>query len=267
MAFVSAREKIQWARERLSVLDEECKRFLETKPYGHTRHFKNDGFEQEFQIQIRRTPPMDIPLLCGDVLHNARAALDHAVYGLAVEHLPILSARERGRLQFPIVGDLSEFREQKRRGRLFGVPARQRTEIQRLQPYYSTWPNVWLGLLAELDNVDKHRAVHIVAGAVQWADASGLAGHEVTFRWAHPYLKEDGAEICTVFLVPPEANVEVEFMPQFHLVIESRQIRSEFLDDAATMLGHIVDAVTETLDCLETEPPDYQFLEHRGGPV
>jgi hypothetical protein len=266
-AFDSAYEKLRWAKQQLGALDEACNRFLEGRPYGYASHFEVDGFEQVFNIKIARHPPSDITLLVGDILHNSRAALDHAVFGLAVEHTPSLSADERGRLQFPIVRDVTEFKQQKRRGRLWGVPAKQRTEIQRLQPYYSTWPNVWLGLLSELNNTDKHRFVHVTPAVVQWAGFGGLGDSpgQMRLTWSGPFLKKDDAEIVRVRFVPANANVEVEFIPSFVLAIAVRQIPvGAPIESAFTTMESIVRAVEETLGCLKDGPPEwFQFLTHR----
>jgi hypothetical protein len=257
--FASAKEKIRWAKKHLKVFDEVSKGFLKRDPFGFTRHFDPKGFNQVLRLAIRESPPPDLPLIAGDILRNARSALDNAVYGLAVENCPTLTDTERGRLQFPIVRDPSEFKEQKRRRRLLGVPAKQRTEIHRLQPYHGGWPQVWLRVLSDLDNTDKHRSVHVVASAVQWAGLGGVDGHDINVEWApDPFLKEAGAKIVTLSLDPPKAYVEVEFAPEWILAIENGQIPgAQVVESGYDLLEHIVSAVEEAIRYLEEGRPDY----------
>lgn len=254
----SAKGKVRWAKDHLKVFDKDCERFLEKEPFRFYRECGPQAYEQIFRFKPRATPPSDLSLLAGDILHNARSALDHAVYGLSLDHAPTLSDSERRSLQFPIVRDVTEFKQQKGRGRLMGVPAKQRTQIQRLQPYHSGWPNVWLEVLSRLNNTDKHRFIHVVAGAVGWAAHSRdgtSVGHEPVLTWPkNPYLTESNAEIVRISFAPPKPNVYVEFSPSWVLAIEAGQIPIGPIDSAYDTLEHIVAAVDEVLNRLENGP-------------
>jgi hypothetical protein len=243
-ALRSAWSKCSRADEHLRVFNKTVDEFFETEPYGFRRHFDVDGTEEVFRIEVRHSPPDWLPLLCGDVLHNARDALDHAVYGLATENEPTLSDSDRGGLQFPIVGSSHDFKQQKRRGRLCGVPAHQRTAIQRLQPYHQGWVNVRLGALASLNNTDKHREVHVVATSTSYV-ASSSGGNQAIFP-SNAFLDHDDAEIMRFRLSEPYVKVD-EFHPVFHLAIEAVQFPIGGIEAAKDSLSAIVSAVRETL--------------------
>jgi hypothetical protein len=165
---------------------------------------------------------------------------------------------ERGKLQFPIVGDVPQFIELKRRGRISGVPGKQRTEIHRLQPYHRGWPNVWLKVLSDLDNTDKHRFVHVVASTVQWAGIANIPdGHTAIPEFARPpYFAKPDTQIVRITLDPPKANVDVDFLPEWVLAIEAGQIPGGAVDTAFHTLENVVSVVEEVLKYLEFGRPE-----------
>jgi len=250
-ALASANAKLGRAREHLRIFYETVDRFLERKPYGFTREFQDDGRQEFFRLKRNEWPtdepwpPDRLSLIYGDVLHNARDALDHAVYGLATENQPSLSDGDRGQLQFPIVRSLHDFQNQKRRGRLCGVPAQQRTVIQRVQPYNpGGWPNYLLGILANLNNTDKHRTVHVVAVSIPFV-TSADSGNKIGFP-GDRFLRDENAVIAIAMLAEPYVKVD-EFNPEFDLAIEEAQLPIGIVESAKSSLASIVRAVRETL--------------------
>lgn len=116
--------------------------------------------------------PADWSVIVGDCAHNARSSLDMIIYQLSD-----LAAEDRARrnLQFPIFDDPAKFAA-KESSYLNGVDASQRTIIEAFQPYHSdATPNDPLRLLAEINNADKHRLIHVVE-VVTWSEGLGLCG-------------------------------------------------------------------------------------------
>ena len=237
----SAFTKIRWAKDHLVPFDKACKDFLATNPFGSYWDWDSDQEEVVIRFNPKAAPPIEIALMAGDILHNARSALNHAVYGLAVAHCPTLSNRERSNLQFPIVGDLSDFKNERRRGRLLGVPARHRTVIRRLQPYHGGHPNSALKLLTDLNNTDKHHYLNVVAGCVRQAEFGYPTGSLMFCKWADsPFLKEGGDEIVRLTLRPGTPASQLDFDSEWILAIETRSLRPEPPDPARSLLGSMV---------------------------
>lgn len=100
------------------------------------------------------------PLLLGDFLHNLRSVLDHLAWQLVVAN-----GNKPGRPLFPITLDPAWF-DSKGTEHLTGVHPDAIAAIRALQPFDSSFTGrkslhpLWL--LSELDNVDKHRLVHIL---------------------------------------------------------------------------------------------------------
>jgi len=134
------------------------------------------------------TPPAPdyaaFSLLAGDCLQCLRSALDHLAFELAAAFtVPITNQIEQDS-EFPIVGDLDELGlpgagpRKWRDGahlKVVGADPAAQTEIERLQPYqrgqsFEADPLWQLGIL---NNLDKHRTLHVIGVAKQGATMLG----------------------------------------------------------------------------------------------
>jgi hypothetical protein len=107
-------------------------------------------------------------LIAGDVIHNLRSALDHLVYQLAVEHTND-NIVDPNATQFPICDRRGRSPDKKGRGgsgfrreakrHLGEVDLLHRARIESFQPYPRRKGRnfLYLRLLRDLDNRDKHR--------------------------------------------------------------------------------------------------------------
>lgn len=108
-------------------------------------------------------PDSRMSLILGDFIHNLRTCLNHMTGQLAmIDGHDVL---ERSSLEFPIFIDRSAYKkdEDRKIGKYI-----KNTEvlgaIEALQPYHDNNPkNHPLWLLSELDNIDKHRTLVLVA--------------------------------------------------------------------------------------------------------
>jgi hypothetical protein len=123
------------------------------------------------------TPPKpghaSLSLLAGDCLQCLRSALDHLAFELAAAFtIPMTDDVEQGS-EWPIVGDIDrrgqggagprKWRDGARL-KVGGVDPCAQAEIERLQPYKrgNAFEDDPLWRLGVLNNLDKHRAIHIV---------------------------------------------------------------------------------------------------------
>ena len=201
--------------------------------YRVTAELQSSGLEYRFYVD---PPPFDserYALIAGDCISNLRSALDHMVYALHERHY-------RGRVpdkvadvtQFPIFDHARSYRNGGKRGQLIpsckwnaigNLSERHRSAIEFLQPY-QRWNDKFsrirgfLSDLATLNNIDKHRRLHVVrvnafaapvpwfgAGTVPFAedDLYGfryrsffgpLEGKTEVYRWTFRILPPDIAE-------------------------------------------------------------------------
>lgn len=113
------------------------------------------------RLKVIRPIPPEWATMVGDVLFNLRSALDHLAFSLALCHLKTLTPGQEKSCKFPILEALPGPKEM---SNIFGffAPA-PRVEIERLQPYGHNDPTgntLWL--INRLNNVDKHRTLHVV---------------------------------------------------------------------------------------------------------
>lgn len=161
MELAGPRAKLSWAAERLQVLEQDCAAYLESNPIRLSPEF-NEAIES-FEIRLRG--PKDWPslrwgVMVGDVVHNARSALDQAVWLLACRSNPVEQLWEPDvalRISFPVAKKPARF---KKHSVLPYLADDAKAVLEELQPYSDGQTG---GALADLDrlwNIDKHRVIH-----------------------------------------------------------------------------------------------------------
>jgi hypothetical protein len=135
-------------------------------------------------------------LVIGEILHNARSALDSLVFEIATKYspAPLTDSQERA-LQFPITDTAQDFKSALSRGVLFSVPKPACDSIWNMQPCNSgsSSPARWLRILRDLSNRDKHRQVNVVWHRTTVTSTAGGQGGS-TYRVvlaSHPDLVVD----------------------------------------------------------------------------
>jgi hypothetical protein len=148
--------------------------------YRVTPQVHREGLEYRFHVG--EVPSFEakgerVALVLGDFLFNLRATLDQIVYELHVRHFRgAVPDAVADKTQFPIFS--TPRRDSKRRPiptskwpSIRNLSKRQQATIQWLQPYNRRedklfWARQALEVLADLNNIDKHRRLHIAQEAV-----------------------------------------------------------------------------------------------------
>jgi hypothetical protein len=153
---VSARRKLEWARQHVATLEREIASFTATLP--DPDEVDEDDLHLYLVPKIPE-PPEHLALIVGDAVQNLRAALDHAVYALSVDREPGL---KESSTEFPIYNTAAGFaRAGKGKIKHLSDPARVFVEAQ--QPYNDSGPEKGLlWFLHNLSNTDKHRRIPLV---------------------------------------------------------------------------------------------------------
>jgi hypothetical protein len=184
-------------------------------------------------------PPDHWPLLAGDAIQNLRSALEHVAWTAAVPG-------HKSRTQFPIFKDAREY-ARKGRPMIAGLPAPVQTLIEQTQPYNAvpdgpTFDPLWQ--LSELSNLDKHRTLATVAGAVDTPYFGWAGATEDTFEFTHVGFNQplhEGAHVASVLAT---ADVDVDPNLIYRVAIEGRPL-------VGTLQG-IVRRVFEVVALVET---------------
>jgi hypothetical protein len=168
------------------ALDKRVERFVKADSHTIYSDYDPKTAEQILRIRPIRHPPLERwGLLLGDIVHNLRSALDHIVWDLTIRHrgqMPPypLETDWRG-IEFPIFLEKPYFLYGNKRSpsnhaeprgsglyKIRGVDPGLRTCFQRLQPFRDRQRRYRhpLMVLHELDLIDKHRTIPVVASVV-----------------------------------------------------------------------------------------------------
>lgn len=194
-----------------------------------------DGLEYRFYLGEVEPLRPDLPLVIGDCLFNARAALDQLIFQLHVlkyDGTVPDDAREQSafplRMTKPKVVDTTKWPS------ICRLPDDQRAAIEELQPYNA--PNdPWapgtldrvrghLAMLHRLNIIDKHRELHVVRHAI-FGMSSPATLDEYGFRSESFFgPMETGAEVqrWTFTRCPPDIarHVEVNSYVSSHVLLD-----------------------------------------------
>jgi hypothetical protein len=143
-----------------------------------------EGGVHVVRLVLLRPIDPNFSLIFGDCVHNLRSSLDHMVFALAAAHEgQPLTGDEAIRSGFPVSGQAPLSRRQ-----LDGiehVDPKAREFIEFVQPHHldASYQAHALWVLNQLDNIDKHRSVHLtVAGAIGAAIGGALGGGPVSVQ-------------------------------------------------------------------------------------
>ncbi|MGE0599916.1 MAG: hypothetical protein AB7J35_10395 [Dehalococcoidia bacterium] len=224
----SARLKLQRAQEHLEALQREIQDFDRRSPNTVVVEPNVNGYNFPIRLSLKEAVPLDRwGLLIGDCIHNARSALDHAVWQLTGKTVDA----EDTRTQFPIFDDPKKFRDFGRRMIATLDPATQfrpRAIIKWMQPYRRAHPrNAGLWVLHQLDVADKHKVLGIGAVVhnrieVRVEGVNGTLVHSPAFTFDTLARFEDGAHLgwlhCADVTAPEGMEKEVNVYA--HLTVD-----------------------------------------------
>jgi hypothetical protein len=159
----SAALKVDHADRHLEEVTAAIGEFLGSVDVGF-----EDVVDESTGEQIWRTtktpppPPPELSILVGDVLHDARSALDHVAWELVKR----AGGEPDENSAFPIFTDEQRYKSAVGR-RTHGMADDMVNAIERWQPWrIANPPAAPLAWLQELSNIDKHRHLHLTVAAV-----------------------------------------------------------------------------------------------------
>ena len=179
----------------------------------------------------------DVSALLGDCLHNFRCVLDHMIWFASVVNSGSPPPGPK-RISFPV----SDRRESYKDKGLHAVPPEIKEYVETLQPYHAgkdarSHP---LWVVSELDNVDKHRQLHVIRHVALKPEVrftSTSEGPWVETMEAGPV--EDGTVLARLFTPFSFARNEVEM----NLNITHGIVIEETETTPALHLGQTMEAV------------------------
>jgi hypothetical protein len=147
--FASPRNKLARAKKYIADLETERNRFINDQPWSRVVEVNRDRGTKEFKIKFTRDIPDVFSDLTSNVLHNLRAALEHAANAAA--RASGIAAPKNA--YFPFADNAAEL-ERQIKGRCKDVPTDIVAVFRTFIPYRAGNPVFWAINLAA--NIDKH---------------------------------------------------------------------------------------------------------------
>jgi len=151
--FTLIRTKIERAKQHLHDLEVARNGFIISKPYRIERENDPQTGYNLYRIFDIQTPPVEMGLIAGDVIHNLRSALDHLAYQLVY----VNGANPSKQTAYPIWDSAAEYKAQRAR-RIKGMAQSAIDAIDATEPYQGG-KGAGLWVLHYLDISDKHHAL------------------------------------------------------------------------------------------------------------
>jgi hypothetical protein len=241
--FESCRLKIGRAREHLDSFKAELAEWCKGDPYSISKESNSDGSRHCARINIQKAPGLHRwSLIGGDCVHNLRSALDHVVYGLAIQNSGSNPPPKSRTLEFPIFDSAHGFRT--KISRIDPISDRAKAYIEGCQPYKSgnTDRSFCLRALNEFNNADKHRLLNVAvsrmgSGEIKFSALNIRPPERVV--WNINAI-EDGMELVYFLCVPPQPYVN--FKVEVSVLITVSHVRAPN--------GALISPLVSVLDCL-----------------
>lgn len=242
---------------------------LDAIPWYFTQECELDTRQYVVRFGVRQLDDL-LAVHLGEIVHNLRSSLDHAVWQLVIDN----KRRPREYLTgFPVCTDEPSFREGRRAGRkmIDGVPDGARAIIEEVQPYKALdeGENPLISTLAVLNNlwnIDKHRTLNLITLIAQPSRLRIATDFDlvVVSRYTGGPLKHD-TEIARVRPVQPSGNLgEVEVHMKISCNVALDEIEGGVLPGALIMdvVNDLARDVESILELLSGYAVDYPALTH-----
>ena len=163
------RLKRERARDQIKLLNSQIDTFLnagDTGPYSASINFDRDTSELTIVAKLERRADTMWGVQVGEIVHNLRSALDHAVNQLVIPD-------PKSKNQFPIFIDVDRFQGDGIGKFLKGVNSKAVALVRSEQPFPKEDGGTGEGErsplwhLQELSNADKHRLIHVTGAMLQ----------------------------------------------------------------------------------------------------
>jgi hypothetical protein len=245
---MSARLKIERAKQHINDLRVEIDKFLGTDPFVALGNLDPKTGEYVVTVAVREQPDRRLGVIAGDAAHNLRSGLDLAMWEL--------DARPDDRTAFPICPTAQVFEALvKRMEQQQRWSARLARLLEGLKPYKGGDDALWT--LHRIDITDKHRVLMVAGGAAEGVflidrsvptDAWGRRSFpNMLVRPAFPL--EDGAEILRLPLGSfdhSSVNMKPEFICEIAFA-EPEIVKGKAILSTLTQLANYVEAVIKVI--------------------
>jgi hypothetical protein len=211
----SANLKLVRAQEHILAIRDINEDYTEREPNVIIKH--PDGSNE---LKFIESPPDAISVLAGECIYQIRSALDHLAFQLvklnrgggtlppAWEEKCTFPPRVKPPKKTPAFNCFE--------GTLPGITIQAYTFIESVQPYNRGEVNAYLGRLAILSNIDKHRHLHVTKPQAHRRDEATVRYKGVVMNTSSVIRVEDGTTTKKDYDFPDTEVLNVQVSGAFH---------------------------------------------------
>jgi hypothetical protein len=211
----SANLKLVSAEEHIRAIRDINEDYTEREPSVIIKH--PDGSNE---LKFIESPPDAISVLAGECIYQIRSALDHLAFQLVKLNRSggTLPPDWEEKCAFP----LRVNRPKKTpvfncfEGTLPGITVKAFTFIESVQPYNRGEVNAYLGRLAILSNIDKHRHLHVTKPQAHRRDEATVRYKGIVMNTSSLMRVEDGTTTKRDYDLPDTEVLSVQVNGVFH---------------------------------------------------
>lgn len=246
--FYGAWVKLNRAQMHLHVLNREIRKRLEDEEQRVSRHIEDQGAKHVYRFDGTTDVPTHWSAAVGDVLHNARSALDHVAWQLVLaaggtpnryfNYFPVHLQSPRDQVGLCVPLYLAN-----------KVSAEVIAFVESIQPYHGLNDPIRsdLWMLHDLDRVDKHRGLLLTYVAFDSATTGTFPGYQLTYVGRS--LLVTGEPVGHFTVDPPDPNLDLN--PQFSFDVFTQEMRPRSVPEALHDLLRTATWVVEECERLD----------------
>jgi hypothetical protein len=245
--FLSARSKIERAKEHIVDLDRRIRLFVESEPYEIRAKPHLVPQIQHTTLYISRVGeiPDSVPLVLGDALHNLRTALDHT----ACELVRANGGVPNEHTYFPICDPAQKLTPAIFNGKVKGMLSAAQVLIRDVQADRTGDRTLWH--LHKLDIIDKHRLLLTASVGMKGWGVEEMTAHGYWFERGMTFSLMEGQEIVNI----PTSTYNRQKNEDFKLKLEITFGETEVLEGEP-----ILPAVKQMADLIEALVSKFENL-------
>jgi len=255
----SANLKLVRAQEHIDSIRNISWDYNEREPNVIIKH--PDGSNE---LKFIESPPDTISVLAGECIYQIRSALDHLAFQLVKLNQSgvTLPPDWEEKCAFPL-----RVKPPKKapafncfEGTLPGITIQAFTFIESMQPYNRGDANAFLGRLAVLSNIDKHRHLHVTKPQAMRRDEATVRYKGMVMNTSSVVRVEDGTRTEHTYDFPDTEVLNVQVSGAFHPFVSF----DEPTLDPGVLAFPVADLLQTCLDKVQQfiVPPFTEFLKN-----
>lgn len=170
---VGPKLKVARAYQQVREVEREINVFLNTQPNTLTPDFDPKRANLRYKYKYSDPVPPIISVICGELFHNLRSALDQLMNCVLAQKIGMANIRKGG---FPIETNREKFEASSQYGKVKKLFPEAAALLDKLEPYKGGNSPLWL--IHHLNVMDKHKILNVINTPTPSTNVQDLAFDE-----------------------------------------------------------------------------------------